>query len=815
MSIYKAAVMFACFFVILLALATSLSVAMPVQQDAEPTKSPPFDTNEAAVIENATETLTRAAGAQISLQPVAAIMTQDFEGAWPTTGWELSDMSTVDGGEYLWGKRNCHPHNGSYAGWSVGGGARGSALSCSGYYANYTRSWAVYGPFDLRGATAASLTFYFWGRTETGFDSMFVGSSLNGEDFNGSRYWGDWRNGTDGNGYQRRTLDLSSRLGQGQVWIAFVLSSDYSITYEGMTIDGVRLDVTGGQGQAADPSGYLGEASCTSINGWAGDRDDPNRAIDIHIYANGPYGVGQYLAALPADGQREPAVCEILGGANCGVCPADQPQCKHGFNFTAIPDRLKDGEMHDIYVYGINLPDTGGNTVLLGGVPKTMRCMPWPNQVYLPLLLKQASLRPTPTWTPTPTPTATPTWTPTPTPTPIPQPTTVTLIPNSDACVLQGYPTLNAGRTTDMWAGYDDQPNRNAQIVRGLVRFDLSSVPAGATVTNAKLRVYYSGYRDFSGHVSTITAYQTTGDWQETSVNWNNEPGFGASYGSVSIAANTNWGWRELDVTALVQGWMNGALANQGIMLRGPEESGYYSNFRSFLTREGAYPPQLVISFSGGAARPDVAPQANGVEAMGIREVVGDNSVRRHLSESEGGKREDWQLSSRVATLKVFIPLIRTGLVELPPTATPTPLLQPSNTPTPTIRPTNTATPTTRPTNTPTPTTRPTNTPTPTTRPTNTPTPTTRPTNTPTPTTRPTNTPTPTTRPTNTPTPTTRPTNTPTPTTRPTNTPTPTTRPTNTPTPTTRPTNTPTPTTRPTNTPTPTTRPTNTPTPTT
>lgn len=416
MSTYKAAVMFGCFFVLLLALATSLSVAMPVHQDAEPTKSPPFDTNEAAVIENATETLTRAAGAQISMQPVAAIMTQDFEGAWPAAGWELSDMSTVDGGEYLWGKRNCHPHNGSYAGWSVGGGARGSALSCSGYYANYTRSWAVYGPFDLRGATAASLIFYMWGRTESDYDFMFVGSSTNGNDFNGTRYWGDWRNGTDGNGFHRRTLDLSSRLGQGQVWIAFVLSSDYSITYEGMTIDDVSLDVTGGQGQTADPSGYLGEASCTSINGWAGDRDDPNRAIDVHIYANGPYGVGQYLAALPADGQREQAVCEALGGANCGVCPADQPQCKHGFNFTAIPDRLKDGETHDIYVYGINLPDTGGNTVLLGGVTKAIRCVSLPFQVYLPLMLRQFSA-PTPTTTPSPSPTRTPSPTPTPTPT--------------------------------------------------------------------------------------------------------------------------------------------------------------------------------------------------------------------------------------------------------------------------------------------------------------------------------------------------------------------------------------------------------------
>lgn len=649
MSTYKSTILFGCLFIVLLTLAVGSAVGMPAAQDAEPTKSPHMDANQAVVIENATAVLTRASGAQAATQPVAVVMTQDFEGAWPAGGWELSDLSNYDGGEHLWGRRDCHPHNGGFAGWSVGGGARGGALSCSSSYPNNAFTWAVYGPFDLRGATAASLTFYIWGRTESGFDYFFVGSSTNGENFDGVTYSGDWRSGADGNNYHRRTLDLTGRLGEGQVWVAFVLDTDYSITYEGMTIDDVTLNVTGGQGAANDPSGYLGEASCGSINGWAGDKDDPNRPIDVHIYANGPYGVGQYVAALPADGQREPAVCEILGGANCGVCPADQPQCKHGFNFTAIPDRLKDGNVHDIFVYGINLSGTGGNTVLLGGVPKPMRCLPWPFGVYLPLLLHQASMRPTPTWTPTPTPTITLTWTPTltptrtPTPTPNPQPTTVTLTSSGDACVLQGHPNLNAGRTTDMWAGYDDHPNTNAQIVRSLVKFDLSTIPAGATVTNAKLRVYYAGYYDFSGHVSTVTAHQITGDWQETSVNWNNKPGYGASYGSVNIAANSNWGWRELDVTALVQGWLSGALLNQGVMLRGPEESGYYSNYRSFGTRESSYSPQLAISFSSNVAVPFPVqtPRSDG-EAFSIRDLFGASAPHSRTLEGMTGKHEDW-----------------------------------------------------------------------------------------------------------------------------------------------------------------------------
>ncbi len=88
--------------------------------------------------------------------PAAAIMSEDFKGAWPATGWVVSDRSSSDGGEYLWGKRDCHPHTGSFGGWSIGGGAQGGALPCSSNYPNNVDSWAEFGPFDLSNASAAN-----------------------------------------------------------------------------------------------------------------------------------------------------------------------------------------------------------------------------------------------------------------------------------------------------------------------------------------------------------------------------------------------------------------------------------------------------------------------------------------------------------------------------------------------------------------------------------------------------------------------------------------------------------------------------------
>ncbi len=151
-------------------------------------------------------------------EPASVIMSQNFEGAWPAAGWQLTDLSDQDGGQFLWGKRTCWRRTGAYGGWSVGGGAQGGALTCSGQYPNFTYTWAVY---------------------------VFAGASSNGVNFTGPGWCGDWTAGTAGNGFYQHTLNLTSLLGQSEVWVAFVLVSDSSITYSGMTIDDVSLDVVG------------------------------------------------------------------------------------------------------------------------------------------------------------------------------------------------------------------------------------------------------------------------------------------------------------------------------------------------------------------------------------------------------------------------------------------------------------------------------------------------------------------------------------------------------------------------------------------
>jgi hypothetical protein len=192
----------------------------------------------------------RARAASVALSaPSGIVMTENFEGSWPSYGWSVSGGSSSDGGEYLLGKRSCHPHNGSYGGWTVGGGADGSYLSCSSSYPNSVATAAEYGPIDLSDATSATLTYYYWGQaemvSESCADELDVADAVAGGYYDhGWYYCGDFTNGPETYGYNKGVLDLSARLGQPEVYVAIGFFSDDSVTYGGFTVDDISLNIT-------------------------------------------------------------------------------------------------------------------------------------------------------------------------------------------------------------------------------------------------------------------------------------------------------------------------------------------------------------------------------------------------------------------------------------------------------------------------------------------------------------------------------------------------------------------------------------------
>ncbi|HID86393.1 MAG TPA: hypothetical protein EYP55_03320, partial [Anaerolineae bacterium] len=175
------------------------------------------------------------------------IMAEDFEGDFPGP-WEVLDDTGAGDGEYHWAKRSCRPHSGSYSGWSVGGGADGSGLSCGANYPDNAESWMVYGPFDLSDATDAELLFSYWNRSESDYDYLFWGASVNGSYFYGNGVSGDSGGWRDVNFDLTDVYTLGDLTGEPQVWIAFVFASDGGVTYpEGAYVDDIVLRKVTGQ----------------------------------------------------------------------------------------------------------------------------------------------------------------------------------------------------------------------------------------------------------------------------------------------------------------------------------------------------------------------------------------------------------------------------------------------------------------------------------------------------------------------------------------------------------------------------------------
>lgn len=159
-----------------------------------------------------------------------------------------------------------------------------------------------------------------------------------------------------------------------------------------------------------------------------------------------------------------------------------------------------------------------------------------------------------------------------------------------DTYVNAYYPT--ATNTTESRLYIGNFPTYYKSNARTLIRFNLPSLPAYADIDEAKLRLYaYSWYN--SNRIDT-QIYRISGSWSESSYpTWNTQP---------SIDWNTIWStaWVEKTedykywtITGLVEAWYGGT-TNNGLMLRANPEN---SNSVVFYSKEGTYPPLLIVTF--------------------------------------------------------------------------------------------------------------------------------------------------------------------------------------------------------------------------
>jgi hypothetical protein len=115
---------------------------------------------------------------------------------------------------------------------------------------------------------------------------------------------------------------------------------------------------------------------------------------------------------------------------------------------------------------------------------------------------------------------------------------------------------------------------------RALFKFDLSSIPAGATITSASLQLFAdlnwstsptTGGPNNAGYLSRVTSA-----WSENVVTWNSQPGI-TTTNQVTIPGSTSAAQSyTLNVTSLVQDMVSSA--NYGFMLKMQDEFNYYKS---------------------------------------------------------------------------------------------------------------------------------------------------------------------------------------------------------------------------------------------
>lgn len=104
---------------------------------------------------------------------------------------------------------------------------------------------------------------------------------------------------------------------------------------------------------------------------------------------------------------------------------------------------------------------------------------------------------------------------------------------------------------------------------RALVKFDLSSIPAGAIIHSAVLYAYTAKVPPIS---RVYEVHRISNGWSETTTRWNNQP-FVALNTSAMARTPTSPSWMSWIVTKDVQIWLNTFQKNHGWMIRDQDEN--------------------------------------------------------------------------------------------------------------------------------------------------------------------------------------------------------------------------------------------------
>lgn len=248
-----------------------------------------------------------------------------------------------------------------------------------------------------------------------------------------------------------------------------------------------------------------------------------------------------------------------------------------------------------------------------------------------------------------------------------------------DTSIRGNQPDWNLGGDTTLDAG--DIGGADWGTLRSILKFDLSGIPATATVNSATLSLYQWYQEDASP--LTIDVHYLTGNWTEGTgagsatgdgATWLTTNGAddwtdpGGDYDSTVSASSDAPGavntWVDWDLTALTQSWADGSITNNGLLLKQDAEYPAGSDAKSFYSSEfatdAALRPKLTIEWTGDDV---TGPVIAGVSAGNIH--TGTAGISWSTSEAADSRVEYGTTTSYGATTPVDAALVNQHALNL------------------------------------------------------------------------------------------------------------------------------------------------------
>lgn len=158
------------------------------------------------------------------------------------------------------------------------------------------------------------------------------------------------------------------------------------------------------------------------------------------------------------------------------------------------------------------------------------------------------------------------------------------------------------------------ESNISSQVNRGLIKWNLASIPSGSTVSSAVLSIWVAA--EFSDNARTLSVYRVRRAWVENEATWNSwttgnawsTAGCGntttdreaSNIGTVSIVASPAAGTKyNITLTnSKVEEWISGSFTNNGLLLQTATENADRIDYDSSESATGNEKPQLVIEYT-------------------------------------------------------------------------------------------------------------------------------------------------------------------------------------------------------------------------